>query len=210
MKKRKQMTHQPHHIQIEGTTGTLTAYNKKDKPVVATFDAVDLPLIEKYPQWRSVWHSEFDCPVIESKNFNDGHATRTPLAAAILDCSPNAPIQHLNGDLLDVRRENLAIFDLKNTPNLYTITDNIATLTLKNRYGVVTGDAIIDKDKLEHVIKDGAVWLLKKRPSGQPFVVNTKGVLLAHYLLDVESGFIVYGNKNPLDNRMTNIAIGDL
>ncbi|MCL1989585.1 MAG: hypothetical protein FWG67_01720 [Defluviitaleaceae bacterium] len=205
--RRKKNEHQPHELIIEGQVGKLTAYTKKGKPVTALFDATDLNHIQAFENWRAVWNTELDAQVVESKTFKDGHAKRTPVAAAILACSPHAPIRHLNGDLLDNRRANLEIYDVKTIPNAYKSVEDGISISLKDRYAREVGQCLIDVSDLEAVVSSGHVWLKKKRANGQPYVVNTDGLLLAHFLLDVHEGDVKYRNKNPLDNRRENITI---
>lgn len=205
--KRHKRNHKPHHIEIDGDIGKLTAYTKKGNPVVALFDSTDLDKINLFENWRAVWQTDFDCSIVESKNFKDGHATRTSVAAAILACSPNAPIRHLNGDVLDNRRANLEIYDLLGQPNEYKEMETGISVVLKDRYARAIGTFIIDHHDLERVVHSGHIWLKKKRANGQPYVVNTEGLLLGHFLLEVNEGYVVYGNKNPLDNRKKNISL---
>ena len=199
--------HLPHEIEIDGEIGRLTAYTKKGKPVVALFDATDLPKIEVFHNWRAVWSNEFDCQLVESKDMNDGHAVRTSVAAAILVCSPNAPIRHFDGDILNNKRANLEIYDVKVQPNEYYITNARVDMILKDRYGRQVGICHFDKEDLDLVINHGFVWLKKYHSTGQPYVVSTEGRLLAHLLLGVEDGFVTYLNKNPLDNCRQNLEL---
>jgi len=203
---KKKLKHQPHHVEIEGDIGKLTAYTKKGKPVVAIFDAADLDKITVFKNWRAVWCAPLDQQQIESKDFNDGRAIRTPVAAAILECSPNAPIRHINVDILDNRRINLEIYDVKAQPNEYQLDKSVA-MVLKDRYGRQVGTCEFDNKDLNLVINSGHVWMKKTRPTGQPYVVSTEGLLLAHLILGVDEGFVTYINKNPLDNRRNNIKI---
>lgn len=199
--------HRQHHVDIQGDIGKLTAYTKKAKPVEAIFDAADLDKIEVFKNWRAVWQTDFDSQVIESKDFKDKRAIRTPVASAILGCSPNAPIRHLNGDRLDNRRSNLEIYDVTAQPNAYNQVEGRLLVILKDRYARVVGEAIIDDDDLDRVIGSGHVWLKKRHPDGQPYVVNRDGLLLAHFLLGVCEGVVSYQNKNPLDNTRANIKL---
>jgi len=205
--RRSKVEHKPHHIEIEGNIGKLIAYTKKAKPVVAIFDATDIDKISTFNNWRAIWHTDFDCQMIESKDFNDGRVIRTPVASAILGCSPNAPIHHINGDILDNRHANLEIYHVKAQPNEYKTVETGISVILKDRYGRVVGDFLIDTADLDQVVNSGHVWLKKRRASGQPYVVCTDGLLLAYFLFSVKSGFVVYKNKNPLDNRRENIKI---
>ena len=202
----KKAQHKPHHLAIAGDIGKLTAYTKKGKPVVAIFDAVDIDKINAFKNWRAVWYAPLDCQLIESKDFKDGRAIRTPVAAAILQCSPNAPIRHFNVDILDNRRANLEIYDVFAQSNEYYI-DKSACIVLKDRYGRQVGACSFDNEDLDLVINSGHVWIKKTRPNGQPYVVNQDGLLLAHLLLGVNKGFVNYKNKNPLDNRRENIKV---
>lgn len=199
--------HKAHQIEIDGDVGKLTAYTKKEKPVVALFDAVDINKINAFENWRAVWQNELDCQIIESKDFKDGHATKTSVAAAILECSPNAPMRHINGDIADNRRANLEIYDVLAQPNEYQKVEAGISVILKNRYGRVAGEFLIDADDLELVVGSGHIWLKKQRSSGQPYVVNQNGLLLAHLLLHINAGFVAYKNRNPLDNRRENISL---
>lgn len=202
-----EVEHKPHHVEIEGDIGKLTAYTKKGKPVVAIFDAVDIDKIDAFKNWRAVWQTDFDCQVIESKDFKDGRAIRTPVASAILRCSPNAPIRHINGDILDNCASNLEIYDVKAQPNEYHKVESGISIILKDRFGCVVGEFLIDPDDLDLVVNSGHVWLKKRRSSGQPYVMNQDGLLLAYLLLDTNAGFVAYKNRNPLDNRRENIKL---
>lgn len=202
---RGKITHKPHQIQIEGDVGKLIAYTKKEKPVVAIFDAVHIDKINAFKNWRAVWQNELDCQLVESKDFKDGHAIKTPVAAAILECSPNAPIRHLNGDILDNRCANLEIFDVKAQANDYRKIEAGIAVILKNRSGRVVGETLIDSEDFDLVVNSGHIWFKKQRFNGQPYVVNQDGRLLAHLLLNINAGYVAYKNKNPLDNRRANI-----
>ena len=197
-------------MEIDKNIGKLTAYTKKGKPVVAIFDAADVEKITAFENWRAVWHTDFDCHIIESKDYKDGRAVRTPVAAAILGCSPNAPIRHTNGDILDNRNSNLEIYNVKAQPNEYKIVENGFAgfaVMLKDRYGRIVGEFLIDTCDLDLVVNSGHIWLKKRRASGQPYVASADGLLLAHLLLGVNEGFVRYKNRNPLDNRRENIKI---
>lgn len=204
--RRHKIQHKQHHVEIENNIGKLTAYTKKGKPVHAIFDATNIDKINAFKNWRAVWNTDFDCQVIKSKDFKDGHAIHTSVAASILECSPNAPIRHINGDFLDNRRANLEIYDVKAQPNEYEC-DKHVTIILKDRCGYVTGVCYVDHEDLDLVIHSGHIWFKKRHASGQPYVVNQDGLLLAHLLLGVEDGLITYKNKNPLDNKRENIKI---
>ena len=203
----RKLEHKPHHVEIYNDIGRLFAYTKKGKPVIAIFDAVDIKKINAFKNWRAVWHTDFDCHIIESKDYKDNHAIRMPVASAILECSPNAPIRHINGNILDNRLSNLEIYNVGGQPNEYKIVDAGISVILKDRYGREVGEFLIDAGDLDLVINSGYVWLRKRRASGQPYVASIDGLLLAHLLLDVNEGFICYKNKNPLDNRRENIKI---
>ena len=205
---RKKGVHKPY--KLDKTTCKLTAYTKKGKPVVAIFDGIDIDKITAFKNWRSVWHTDFDCHIIESKDYKDGLAIRTPVAAAILGCSPNAPIRHVNGDVLDNRRCNLEIYDVSAQPNEKKKVKAGISVILKDRYGRSVGEFLIDDADASLVVNSGHVWLKKRRANGQPYVVSTDGRLLAHFLLGVSDGNISYKNKNPLDNRRENIKIAGI
>jgi len=129
------------------------------------------------------------------------------VASVILGCSPNAPVRHINGDVLDNRRANLEIYD-RHVPNEYKVIDADTTaIYLKDRYGRVVGEALITQGDIDKVVRAGYTWMMMKRASGQPYVASGD-LLLAHHLLGCDpAAFITYVNKNPLDNRRGNIEI---
>ena len=204
---KKSIKHKAHQIKLLEDYGQLIAYTKKEKPVVAIFYLNDLPKLKKHQAWRAVFSTEFNCAIIESKSYQNGRAIRTPVASAILNCSPNAPIRHLNGDVLDNRRKNLEIFDRTAKLNDYEIQGDSAKIQLLSRYGQLEGFAIIDAEDLSSVIMDKRTWMKKRRPCGQPFVIDQSGRLLAHQVLNITDGFMLYKNKNPLDNRKSNLIL---
>ena len=206
---RKKNEYKPHQIEMNHPTATLIAYNKKGKAVTALFDSNDLERIERFKNWRAVWHTDFDCAYIESKDFKDGRAIRTSVAAAVLNCSTNAPIRHLNKNVLDNRRANLEIYNLLAQPNDYVEVEGGMAIILKDRYGRKVGEALIDPTDLDLVIHRGNVWFKKRRSNGQPYILNQNGRLLAHLLLNSDNGIVIYENKNPLDNRRKNIRMDE-
>jgi len=107
---------------------------------------------------------------------------------------------------MNIRRANLAIYDVKAQPNEYT-RDHATKMLLKNRRGEVVGVCLVDNADFDIVINRKHIWFKKKRANGQPYVINQAGLLLAHLLLGVDQGIVDYKNKNPLDNRRENLKI---
>jgi len=212
MAKRK-IEFKAHHFEMDGDVVRLVAYSTKGVAVRAIVDMADLEMVKRVSSWRAVWNTDFDSYIVLSKTAikKDGRTVvrKDTVASIVLGCSPNAPIRHLNGDVLDNRRANLAIYD-RHVPNDYEVIDaDTAFVYLKDRYGRTVSKALITSTDVDKVIRSGYTWVMKRRASGQPYVVNLNDdLLLAHHLLACDAKmFINYVNKNPLDNRRTNIEI---
>ena len=197
----------PHHIDIVGHEVHLTAHTKKGKSAQAVFDVTCLDKVKAHAHWRAVFSTEFNTFIIETKSFDGKHAKRLPLSAVILGCSPNAPIHHKDGDLLNCRLANLSQFKRNEQVNDFDIHAPYATILLKNRYGYVESKTVVDEKNVEKLVTLAHVWRQKKRPNGQPYVVDGEGRLLAHVILGVTEGNVLYKNKNPLDNRLENLLL---
>jgi|GEM_PF-538480 len=201
--------------EIDDQIVTLTAYTKKGKPVTAIFDVEDLDKVQSIDNWIAQWHKDFNEFLIQSKQtINENgktHIKKVSLPATILNVSTNAPIRHINGNLMDNRKSNLEIYVRAQKNDYQVLANNTVAVHLKNRYGQVVADALISQEDLERVVNPEFTWIQKKRSNGQPRVVaHTEAgfITLDRYLTECPENFYVYHiNKNPLDNRRQNLEL---
>ena len=130
------------------------------------------------------------------------------LHAFILGALPNAPIRHLNGNTLDNRKANIALFD-QNTINDYKELDSdTIAIILRDKYGRENGRTFIDKEDFDKVVNSRYAWILYKNNSKPYAVANTPEgrIFLNKFIMDTPENFITHPiNLNTLDNRKSNL-----
>lgn len=196
----------------------LTVFNKKGKSFTAQFDVEDLDKVQSYSHWYAQWNKDFNDYMVETKSKIDQNGKtryiKPTLQSVILGTSKNAPIRHLNGDLLDNRKCNLEIYNRQQINDYEQLENGDVAIHLKDRYGNIVNKALISREDLDQVVTENYTWISKKKPNGQPYVLThtPEGPLyLDTYLTNCPSGFYVYHiNKNPLDNRRHNLEIKEI
>lgn len=81
---------------------------------------------------------------------------------------------------------------------------------MKDRHGKVQGKAIIDKADLNKVVTDEHTWVYYKKNNTPAVVANTPNgrVYLETLVLPIEENSIIHHiNRNPLDNRRSNLEL---
>jgi hypothetical protein len=93
--------------------------------------------------------------------------------------------------------------------NQYRIEKDVVYLTLKNRAGQVTGEALVDLIDLAMLEALGKRWCAKHSPDGGISAVRSGKVPDLHRLLTgAPEGLVVdHLNRNPLDNRRANLRV---
>ena len=196
----------------------LTVFNKKGKSFTAQFDVEDLDKVQSYSHWYAQWNKDFNDYMVETKSKIDQNGKtryiKSTLQSVILGTSKNAPIRHLNRDLLDNRKCNLEIYNRQQINDYEQLENGDVAIHLKDRDGNIVNKALISKEDLDQVVTENYTWISKKKPNGQPYVLThtPEGPLyLDTYLTNCSSGFYVYHiNKNPLDNRRHNLEIKEI
>lgn len=212
---KKQVKIIPANYEVVEQLVRLTAFSKKGKPVTAIFDLDDLAKVKAINSWYAIWHKDFNSYLIQSKiakKINGKmHVEKSTLSSLILNVSPNAPIHHLNGNILDNRKSNLKIYDRFQKNDYEELSADVIAIHLKNRYGYLVAKALISRTDLDRVVTEEYTWTLKKHLTGQPFVIaNTQAgvIALERYLTNCpEEAYVYHINKNPLDNRRENLEI---
>lgn len=200
---------------IENDTVKMTILNKKGKELIALFDVEDLDRIKAFGTWFAEWNKDFNQYLAQSIKSviikgKPGYK-KYSLQSVILETSPNAPIRHLNGDVLDNRKCNLEIYDRRQTNEYETLENDVIAVLLKDRYGNLEAKALISAEDLDRVITPEYTWISQKKSSGQPYAIahTPEGrVYLDSYLTKCEAGYrVAHLNKNPLDNRRQNLDV---
>lgn len=206
------------HYEIENNIVKLTVFNKKGKAFTAQFDLEDLETVKNAGVWHAQWHKDFNNYIIQTSaeviQKGKKRYIKPTLQSTVLKCSPNAPIRHLNGDLLDNRKINLEIYN-RRQKNEYDVLDNgVIAIHLKDRYGNLVNKALISAEDLDKVVNETYTWVCQKKANGQPYAIahtEMGRVYLDTYLTNCQPGYRVYHiNKNPLDNRRQNLEVKEL
>ncbi len=209
------MTHNQNTYKIEQETVLLTVFNKKGKAFIAQFDLEDLEKVQALRTWQVQWNKEFNNYMIQTsqeiiKNGKKRYIKPT-LQSTILGTSPNAPIRHINGNLLDNRKANLEIYNRQQINDYEVLENNVIAVHLKDRYGNLVNKALISAEDFDQVIHEKYTWICQKKANGQPYAIahtESGRLYLDTYLTNCPSGFHVYHiNKNPLDNRRQNLEL---
>lgn len=214
MKKTKQKV-LPNTYTTQEDVVTLTAFNKKGKPYDVTFNVTHLELVQANGPYFLEWHKDFNAYlVLTSKKVNlNGRETyhKIPLATLILNCASTEPVLYQDQNTLNLCDDNLAIYDRYEQNEIEIQSNQTALITLKNKYGLAVGHAIIDEADLDSVVNDSYNWTVQKRLKGQPRVIaNTKeGRVYLNQLLmqPATDERVKYLNKNPLDHRRQNLVL---
>lgn len=206
---------QSNKYQIDNDIVKLTIYNKKGKEFTALFDLEDLDQVQSMGTWYAQWNKDFNHYMVQTsteiiKNGKKRYMKPT-LQSTVLGTSPNAPIRHLNGDLMDNRKTNLEIYNRRQMNEYEVLENDVIAIHLKNRYGHLVHKALISIEDLDQVVTKDYTWVCQKKANGQPYAIahtESGRVYLDTYLTNCPPGFRVHHiNKNPLDNRRQNLEV---
>lgn len=205
----------PNQFITENEAVKMSILNKKGKELTALFDLEDLDKVKNFGTWFAEWNKDFNQylaqAVTEEMIKGKLKHKKYSLQSVILGTSPNAPIRHLNGDVLDNRKENLEIYNRFQTNEYETLENGVIAVFLKDRYGNLEAKALISSEDFDRVITSDYTWICQKRSNGQPYAIahTPEGRLyLDSYLTNCEKGYrVAHLNKNPLDNRRQNLNV---
>ena len=158
---------QSHHYEMENETVKLKVYNKKGKEFTALFDLEDLDKVQAIDTWVAQWSKEFNTYIVQTtieviKNGKKRYIKPT-LQSTVLGTSPNAPIRHLNGDLMDNRKQNLEIYNRRQKNDYDILENDVIAIHLKDRYGNLVNKALISAEDLDRVVTDEYTWVCQKK-----------------------------------------------
>lgn len=193
----------------ENGAARLLAYSQKGKEVVVYIDEDQISRLKALGDWYAQWDK--DHYQILCRTHKDGFPIKMPLGAYLLEVGHNAPVHHQNGDLLDFRKSNLAIFE-KSDRNVFVLQDHQdVELKLLDRYGRYDASLYIDHDDAVALQSSGLLWTYQKKSNGQPLVTaqTDNGSITMHRYLTAcpEGSYVHFINKNPLDCRRKNMEI---
>ncbi len=186
-----------------------TALKKDGVELVFQIDADDVERIQSMGTWFAEWHKDFNAYTIQNISKSKGtKPVKKSLQTVILNTSPKAPIKHINGNMLDNRKDNLEIIQ-RNQKNQYEkVDDNTTAIILTNKYGIPNSKALISSEDLNNVITDEFSWVEYKKNGTIMVIANTPAgrIHLDKLIMNPnESEFVHHINLNPLDCRRSNL-----
>ena len=196
---------------IENDTVQMKIYSKKGKEIQACIDPQELGRVKDAGGWYAQWDT--DHYNVLTRTEENGRPIKLSLEAFILQTGKNAPITHLNGNVLDFRKCNLEIFERKNR-NLYFLEEgDTAKLQLLDRTGRLDAEVLLGNAEALKLREAGHIWTFKRKNNGQPLISACIGdgqVSLQRFLTGCPAEkYVHFINLNPLDCRPQNLEIKD-
>ena len=190
----------------------LIVLKKNGSELKVKINIPDLDKVRNEGIWFAEWNRDFNDYIIQNisstKKNKQGKPLKQSLQSLILDLNPKAPINFVNGDVLDNRRSNLELVE-KNSKNSYEIIDdNTIAVILTDKYGNPKDKALISTKDLSKVITDSYSWVLHKIDGNQVVIANTpKGrIHLDRVIMNPEADETIHHiNLDPLDNTRKNL-----
>lgn len=204
-------------FEIKDNITLMTILKKNGEELTAKFDTVDLEKVKNAGIWFAEWNKNFNTYLVQnisSEKFNKkSKPLKQSLQSLIMDASPNAPLQYINGDTLDNRRANLTMFSRNEKNEIEKVDSSTVSILLKDKYGNIEGKALISLNDLDLVVNDNYTWV-KYNLYDEPCVVShtPEGrVHLDRLILDpLETQKIHHINLNPLDCRQENLELQEI
>ena len=196
-------------FEIKGPIAYGTALKKDGSELVFQIDADDVEKIQSMGTWFAEWHKDFNAYTIQNiSKSSEPKPLKQSLQTVVLNTSPKAPIKHINGNMLDNRKDNLEIIQ-RNQKNQYEkVDDNTISIILTNKYGIQHSKALISSEDLNAIITDEFSWVESKKNGVITVIANTpKGRIHLDKLImnPNESEIVHHINLNPLDCRRSNL-----
>ena len=204
-------------FEIKDNITLMTILKKNGEELTAKFDTVDLEKVKNEGIWFAEWNKDFNNYLVQNisnaKLNKKSKPLKQSLQSIIMDASPNAPMQHINGDTLDNRRANLTMFSRNEKNEIEKVDSSTVSILLKDKYGNIEGKALISLNDLDLVVNDNYTWV-KYNLYDEPCVVShtPEGrVHLDRLILDpLETQKIHHINLNPLDCRQENLELQEI
>ena len=196
-------------FEIKGPIAYGTALKKDGSELVFQIDADDVEKIQSMGTWFAEWHKDFNAYTIQNiSKSSEPKPLKQSLQTVVLNTSPKAPIKHINGNMLDNRKDNLEIIQ-RNQKNQYEkVDDNTISIILTNKCGIQHSKALISSEDLNAIITDEFSWVEYKKNGVITVIANTpKGRIHLDKLImnPNESEIVHHINLNPLDCRRSNL-----
>jgi len=201
---------------ISNEIATLELRRKSGDPLYTTIDVEDLLKVLEKGTWFAEWHNDFNNYIVHTVEYikNSGHKKRikSTLHSFIMGVEAKAPIRHLDGDTLNNRKSNLAVYSQTMLNKYIELDVDTVTILLSDKDGNEKGRTIIDKEYFDKVKSNGYTWFYFQG-NGQPYAVSAvkrKRVYLHRLIVDADENEVVdHINHNTLDNRRVNLMIAN-
>ena len=194
---------------IKGEIAYVTALKKDGEELIFQIDVDDVEKVKSMGTWFAEWHKDFNAYTIQNISKSKGtKPLKQSLQTVILNASPKAPVKHINGDMLDNRKDNLEILQRKKKNQYEKVDDNTIAIILTNKYGIPHSKALISNEDLKNVITDEFSWVEYKKNGTIMVIANTpEGRIHLDKLImnPTESEVVHHINLNPLDCRRSNL-----
>lgn len=190
----------------------FTVLKKDGSELKVKINIPDLEKVQSAGIWFAEWNKDFNDYIIQNisvtKKNKQGKPLKQSLQSLILDVNPKAPINFVNGDVLDNRRSNLELVE-RNTKNSYEIVDNdTIAVILTDKYGNAKDKALISTKDLNKVINDTYSWVLHKVNGNLMVIANTPDgrIHLDRVIMNPDLDEKIHHiNLDPLDNTRKNL-----
>jgi len=199
-------------FETNGDMTLMTILKKDGTPLVAKIDTSDLDKVKECGIWFAEWHKDFNSYLVQNISSNKLNPKNKPLKQSlqtiIMDTLASTHVKHINGDTLDNRKSNLAIFDRNEKNKIEMLDDDTAAILLKDKHGNIDSKALISIKDLEKIKQ--YTWVNHTSNGKSRVVANTPQgrIYLDNFLLNPsEHQKVHHINLNPLDNRRNNIEL---
>lgn len=204
-------------FEINGDVTLIIAYKKNGGEVKAKIDTEDLEKVKAAGKFFAEWNKDYNSYLIQNISTNKVNKKAKPLKQGIqtivMDVPATTPIQYINGDTLDNRKENLRIYDRNEKNKIERVDKDTIAILLRDKYGNVRDKALISSSDKDLVLGGDLVWTTYKKREETCVVANTTEgrICLDKFIMKGKNTQRVHHiNLNPLDNRRENLELVEM
>lgn len=187
---------------------------RNGEAIYTVVDADDLTRILKKGTWFAEWHDDFDNYLVHNVSYENTcerkRRVKMTLHSFIMGANPKEPIKHLDGDTLNNRKCNLAVYSQTMLNDFIESDEGTVKIILRDKGGNEKGITFIDSADLDKVKSNGYTWFYFVG-NGEPYAVSSikrNRIYLHRLIVDAPQYMSVdHINHNTLDNRRANLMI---